>query len=128
MTMNSIYNNLPLNTVSPDSSQATLQVFNNYTQQPITIDAGTYDAIVAFFGSRGFQKSAAESTALIIIRQAKSDGINPYTLIDTLKGLQSVQLNNLITELLNYNRYKSSSLGMASPFTPNDEIARNIIA
>jgi len=126
--MTAFYNNLPQSNATADSSQTTLKVFDNYTQTPITVDAGTYDAIVSFFSSRGFQKDSAESTALVIIRQAKLDGINPYNLVDTLKGLDSVQLNNLITELLNYNRYKSSSLGMASPFTPNAEIARNIIA
>lgn len=126
--MTTFYNNLPPSTVAPDSSQSTLKVFNNYTSSPITVDAATYDAIVGFFGSKGFEQSAAESTALIIIRQATLDKINPYQLLDNLKGLDSVQLNNLITELLNYNRYKSSSLGVASPFTANADIARNIIA
>ena len=126
--MTTFYNNLPQTTITPDSSNQTLKVFDNYTQSPISVDGATYDAAVGFFSSRGFQKDAAESTALIILRQAKLDGINPYQLLDTLKGLESVQLSNLITELLNYNRYKSSSLGVASPFTPNEEIARNIIA
>ena len=126
--MSTFYNNLPQTKKNQDSSQMTIKVFDNYTQSPVTINATTYDAAVAFFSSRGFQKDAAESTALIIIRQAKLDGLNPFQLLDTLKGLENLQLNNLITELLNYNRYKSSSLGVASPFTPNGEVARNIIA
>lgn len=126
--MSTFYNNLPQNNPNSDSSQQTLKLFDAYTNQPITIDAATYDSMVGFFESRGFLKDSAQSTALIIIRQAKLDNINPYQLLDTLSGLESVQLNNLITELLNYNRYKSSSLGMASPFTPNQDVARNIIA
>ena len=31
-------------------------------------------------------------------------------------------------EILNYNRYKSSSLGYAQKFVPNPEVQRNIIA
>lgn len=126
--MTAFYNNLPQTKTLSDSSQKTLKLFDNYTNSPVTVDVGTYDAIVGFFTSRGFLEDAAESTTMVIIRQAKLDNINPFKLIDTLKGLDSVQLNNLIIELLNYNRYKSSSLGMASPFIPNVEIARNIIA
>lgn len=126
--MNDFYNNVPKKTSTDNSFQKTIDVFENYTQTPITVNASTLDSMIAFFSSRGFLEDAAESTALIIIRQANKDKINPFDLLDTLKGLNDVQLSDLVTELLNYNRYKSSSLGYASPFTTNDEIARNIIA
>lgn len=126
--MNNFYNNVPQRTSKDSSFQKTINVFENYTQKPITIDASTLDSMIAFFSSRGFLEDAAESTALVIIRQANKDKINPYDLLDTLKGLNDVQLSDLVTELLNYNRYKSSSLGYASPFVTNNEIARNIVA
>lgn len=126
--MNNFYNNVPQRTSKDSSFQKTINVFENYTQIPITIDASTLDSMIAFFSSRGFLEDAAESTALVIIRQANKDKINPYDLLDTLKGLNDVQLSDLVTELLNYNRYKSSSLGYASPFVTNNEIARNIVA
>jgi hypothetical protein len=126
--MNNFYNNVPKTSSTDNSFQKTINVFENYTQAPITVNASTLDAMIAFFSSRGFLEDAAESTALIIIRQANKDKINPFDLLDTLKGLNDVQLSDLVTELLNYNRYKSSSLGYASPFTTNDEIARNIVA
>lgn len=126
--MNDFYNNVPKKISTDNSFQKTINVFENYTQTPITVNASTLDSMIAFFSSRGFLEDAAESTALIIIRQANKDKINPFDLLDTLKGLNDVQLSDLVTELLNYNRYKSSSLGYASPFTTNDEIARNIIA
>lgn len=126
--MSNFYNNVPKTTSTDNSFQKTINVFENYTQSPITVNASTLDGMIAFFSSRGFLEDAAESTALIIIRQANKDKINPFDLLDTLKGLNDVQLSDLVTELLNYNRYKSSSLGYASPFTTNDEIARNIVA
>lgn len=119
---------MPKTPSTDNTFQKTINVFENYTQTPITVNASTLDAMIAFFSSRGFLEDAAESTALIIIRQANKDKINPFDLLDTLKGLNDVQLSDLVTELLNYNRYKSSSLGYASPFTTNDEIARNIVA
>jgi hypothetical protein len=122
------YNNIPTDSIIRDSAQSTIQIFNNYNKQSIQIDAATYDAMVGFFGSKGFDDNASHSMAYIIIKQSKLDAINPFTLIETLKGLESIQLSNLITEIVNYNRYKSSSIGYASPFSAVNEIARNIIA
>ena len=53
---------------------------------------------------------------------------NRMQILDTLKGLNNVELSALVSEILNYNRFKSSSLGYARGFTPNPEIQRNIIA
>jgi hypothetical protein len=126
--MSNFYNNLPQPSQVQDSSISTLKVFDAYTTAPLNIDASTFDAMVGFFGSRGFGQDSAKSMAYIIIKQAIIDSYNPFELLGTLKGLDSVELSSLITEILNYNRYKTSSLGTASPFAPTAEIARNIIA
>lgn len=126
--MSTFYNNLPQSSKTHDSSKKTIKIFDNYSNIPITVEVATFDAMTAFFNSRGFEADAAESTAYVIIRQAILDNLNPFQLLDTLKGLNDVQLSDLITELLNYNRYKSSSLGSASAFTPSEEVVRNIIA
>jgi len=122
------YNNLPQPTKSSDSSIKTLKVFDAYTTAPLNIDGATFDAMTGFFGSRGFGDDAAKSMAYIIIKQAILDKFNPFELIETLKGLTDIEISSLITEILNYNRFKTSSLGTASPFTPAAEVARNIIA
>ena len=122
------YNNLPQPAKNTDSSAATLKVFDAYTTAPLNVDAATFDAMTAFFTTRGFGSDAAKSTAYVIIKQATIDGYNPFDLVATLKGLNDVELSDLITEILNYNRYKTSSIGTASPFTANGEVARNIVA
>jgi hypothetical protein len=125
--MTTYYNNLPQPTTT-DSSANTLKIFDAYTSAPLNVDAATYDAMTGFFTTRGFGENAAKSMAYVIIKQATIDKYNPFTLIETLKGLDQIELSNLITEILNYNRYKTSSLGTASPFTPAQEVARNIVA
>ena len=80
-----------------------------------------------YFTNRGFGEVSAESIAIIIIRQSKSDGYNPMQILDTLKGLDSVQLSGLVSEILNYNRFKTSNLGYAAEFNINPEILRNIL-
>jgi len=122
------YNNLPQSQAPADSSQQTLKVFDAYTTAPLNIDATTYDAMTGFFTSRGFGEDAARSMAYIIIKQAILDNYKPFQLIETLKGLTDVEISGLITEILNYNRFKTSSLGVASPFTPSEEVSRNIVA
>ena len=122
------YNNLPPKKTSQDSAQSTINILDNYNKNPIQVDASTYEAMISFFVSKGFQETSAESMAYVIIRQAKLDNLDPYAIIDTLKGLGELQISNLVTEIINYNRYKTSSLGYASQFVPSEEIARNIIA
>ena len=122
------YNNLPQPTKSSDSSIKTLKVFDAYTTAPLNIDGATFDAMTGFFGSRGFGDDAAKSMAYIIIKQAILDKFNPFELIETLKGLTDIEISSLITEILNYNRFKTSVLGIYQGPAISDEIQRNILA
>jgi hypothetical protein len=125
--MANYYNNIPQSTKVQDSSQETLKVFDAYTTAPLNIDSATFDAMSGFFSSRGFGEDSARSMSYIIIKQALLDNYKPFQLIETMKGLTDVEISGLITEILNYNRFKTSSLGTASPFTPSEEVARNIV-
>lgn len=122
------YNNLPIDKTASSSSDATVNIFNKFYDVPIEIDAGTYDAMKGFFESRGFEPVASESIAVTILVQAKKDRLNPMTILDTLKGLESVDISALVAEILNYNRYKTSSLGIAATISPVDLVTRNILA
>lgn len=122
------YTNLPQQQTSKDDSAATIKVFDTYSVAPLNVDATTYDAMTGFFTNRGWGEDAARSTAYIILKQALLDGYNPFELLDTLKGLNDVEISSLINEIINYNRYKTSSLGVASTFQPSEEVVRNILA
>jgi hypothetical protein len=119
----STYSNIPTSI----TVNQTVQAFDNYYSQPIEIDASTLAAITGYFTSKGFGQVASESIAVIIITQSKSDGYNPMRILDTLRGLSSVDLSALVSEILNYNRFKTSSLGFAQTIVPNSEVFRNII-
>jgi len=123
--MNQTYNNLPSKTTS---QSAIVQAYDAYTNQPLEIDASTLDAMSGFFTSKGFDKTAADSVSVTIIKQAKKDGYNPMSILDSLKGLDNVELSALVAEIINYNRFKTSFLGYALAFSANQEIARNIQA
>ena len=103
--------NLPLQDKSTDAEHLTKKFFQTYYQEGITISGEILDATIAFFQSRGFSDSAAQSIATVLISQAKIDKINVFKLLDTLKGLNEVQLSRVVREILNYNRLRISVLG-----------------
>jgi len=89
--------------------------------------AGEYDTTIAFFVKRGFSRTAAEATAYAILSQAKIDDVKPQQILDQLTVASPVLLNELITIILNANRYKSSRLGVRQTLTTKETVSRNII-
>lgn len=122
--MNQSYSNVP----SSSGQDATVQAFNSYQSAPVELSSTVLAAMKGYFTSRDFGEVAAESIAITIMTQAKQDGYNPMQILDTLRGLNNVELSGLVSEILNYNRFKSSSLGYAQTFSPNVEVQRSIIA
>lgn len=122
------YNNLPYQKDPKSSSDSTVRAFDTYYSKPLEISTNVLSAMKGFFQSRGFDEVAAESVAIVVIKQAKKDGYNPMQILDTLKGLGDVEISALVAEILNYNRFKTSFLGYAPSFVVNDEVLRNIQA
>lgn len=89
--------------------------------------AGDYDSTVAFFVKRGFSRTSAESTAYVILSQAKIDNIRPQEILDKLTYADPALLSELVTIILNANRYKSSRLGVRQTLTTKETVSRNII-
>lgn len=120
-----IYSNLPTSKITSD---ATVQAFDAYYTAPLELNASTLAAMVGFFTQRGFDPTSAETVAVIIMKQAKKDGYNPMQILDTLTGVDSIEISALVAEILNYNRVKTSFLGYSKEFTPHDEVQRNVLA
>jgi len=118
--------NLPVDQ-NVDSSQGVRLFFNNYFNAPITFPAGEIDAVVGFFKKRGFDDVASNSTAIVLLQQAKIDNVDVFKLIDTLKGLTEIQLSSVVAEVLNYNRQKNSTLGYRQTDTSELLEKRNVL-
>jgi hypothetical protein len=101
--------------------------FDRYYQNQITFSSNQIDAVVGFFRKRGFDEVAANSTSIVLLTQAKRDNVNPFKLIDTLKGLTDVQLSYIVAEVLNLNREKTSALGYKSTREVETTESRNIL-
>ena len=124
--MSTSFTNIPYTNIK--SNDSTVQAFNNYYAYPIELHSGTLNALTGFFTSRGFGDMSAQSISVIIMTQAKVDKLNPLAILDTLTGYESVQISAFVSTLLNFNRYKTSFLGVSLKFSPKNVVARNIIA
>lgn len=124
--MTEIYTNLPPKEDSSLDETVKKLTTTNYETE-YEFNAGQYDAAIAFFVKRGFARTAAESTAYVILAQAKIDQVNPQEVLDKLSGVSDAELSEIMTIILNANRYKSSRLGVRQTLTTKDTVSRNIL-
>ena len=125
--MAEFYTNLPQK--EKDRLQKTIDSLRE-TQyvEPFQFNANDYDATVGFFVKRGFDRQPAEETAYVILQQAKIDSVPVTQILDVLTNATPAQLSELITVVLNANRYKTSRLGVRNTRTSKDTVSRNIKA
>jgi S-adenosylmethionine:diacylglycerol 3-amino-3-carboxypropyl transferase len=110
-----------------DSAEDTKNFFDRYFKKQLSFPASQIDAIVGYFLKRGFEESAAKSLAIILLSQSRIDNVNAFQLVDTLNKLTDVQLNTVVTQILNTYREKTSALGFKKEVESNSFERRNII-
>ena len=124
--MAEFYTNLP-----PKNKDELQKTVDKLTTTPYEtnyeFNVGEYDSTIAFFVKRNFSRTAAESTAYAILSQAKIDNIKPQQILDQLTYATPALLSELITIILNANRYKSSRLGVRKTLAAKETVSRNII-
>lgn len=117
--------NLPIN--NQNSNREVRQFFNNYFTEEITFPSNQIDAVLGFFIKRGFDEQASRSVGIVLLNQARIDNVNVFELLDKLKGYNTVQLNAIITQILNYYRTKTSVLGYKLGVMNESYETRNIL-
>jgi hypothetical protein len=127
MSDQSIRGNLPQSQKSNDSASKTKKLFNTFYDKQLSYPSNEVDAVIGFLESKGFEKQAARSTGAILLQQAKLDGVKVFELIDTLQGLNKLQLSATVAQVLNFNREKTSSIGFKVENTVEYLEARNIL-
>ena len=80
-----------------------------------------------FSSNKGFYKVSSQTIGTILMQQARIDDINVFELIDTLKGYDNLELSGIVTEVLNYNRSKISTLGYKVDTSVNKLETRNVL-
>jgi hypothetical protein len=115
---------------APDnySDKGVTKFFDTYFSKELSFPSNQVDAVVSFFTKRGFDKVSAISVSTTLLQQAKIDDVKIFQLLDTLSGLNEIQLSSIVTEVLNYNRPKTSTLGFKRTESADKIEKRNIVA
>jgi len=117
--------NLPV--TQNDSTADVKQFFDKYFVQQVSFPSNQIDAVVGFFLKNGFDTQSARSTGIVLLNQARADKVDVFQLIDTLKTLTDVQLSQVVAQVLNAYREKTSLLGYrVAPLVDTYE-SRNIL-
>ena len=119
---------MPNLTISRKNTQEKVaKFFDEYYSAPLEFPSNEVDAVIGFFENRGFEKISAQTVGSVLMRQAKIDNIKPQQILDQLTYATPALLSELITIILNANRYKSSRLGVRKTLATKDTVSRNII-
>lgn len=118
---------LPIRNISKKSDDDVRLFFDRYYTKPINFNDNELNSVVAFFESKGFDKSSAIAVSITLLNQAKLDNIKIYKLLDTLNKYRDIQLSAVVAEVLNYNRKRTSTIGFKKTVFDNKLEKRNII-
>lgn len=121
----------PLSNLGVSKTQGTqsiIEFLSGIEENRTELDGSEYDACVAFFTSRQYDQQSAKTLSYVLMKQAKIDGANIFEVLDTLRPATPVDLSQLVSEVLNAYRYKTSVLGYKNDRTASNHISRNIRA
>jgi Glu-tRNA(Gln) amidotransferase subunit E-like FAD-binding protein len=109
-----------------DSGKEVRQLFDRYFTKQISLTSNEVDTVVGFFTKRKFTKDAAIAVSTVILQQAKSENKKVFEIVDTLEGLDEVQLSRLVSAILNNNRSRISALGYKNDYATQTTENRNV--
>jgi len=109
------------------STTDTKEFFDKFFVNQVSFPSNEIDATVGFFVKRGFDVESARSTAIVLLNQSRIDGVKVFQLLDTMKSLTEAQLGQIVTQVLNSYREKTSILGYRISPVINLYETRNIL-
>jgi hypothetical protein len=115
--------NLPTSSNTNDAKT----FFDKYFVNEVSFPANEIDLTVAFFTKKGFDIESARSTAIVMLNQARTDNVQVFDLLNSLKTLTDVQLSQIVAQILNSYREKISLLGYRVAPIVNTYESRNIL-
>ena len=127
MTNPILFTNLPQKDQDQLQSVITQLTTNNYVGT-FQFNANDWDTTIAFFVKRGFDRQPAEETAYVVLQQAKIDRVPVGQILDLLTQATPAQLSQIISLILNNNRFKTSRIGVRNSVATKDAVARNVIS
>ena len=105
------------------------QFFSNYYTQVDSINPAHFDIVRGFLVGKKFDESTVDNLVISLLEVAKEQDLSVPDLIAQLDGLEdTLQLNTLLSLLLNTTRNRTSVLGFEQTTAVSDNISRTILA
>ena len=104
-----------------------VQIFNNFYNAPLQIDASQWDIVNSFFRSYAATETIANNFTNFLFAISNVTGINVLTLLDNIRGKEALQVNATIAYYLNSIKSKTVLYGVAPKAIPNYYVQRNIV-
>lgn len=113
------------NTVSSDK---TIQIFDNFYNTEVSVNASDYDVVFSFFRSISGNDTVAENFTASLFRISQSTGATVLELMNQLTGLDNtLEVTRVMCYFLNSNKSKTALYGLGVVPKPNQLAARNVV-
>jgi hypothetical protein len=117
--------NNPSQTNNPDLTSAAFNSF--YTPPSYPVDAGTYDAAVAYFISNGNGPTSAKRLADTVFRISASLNIPAMQLLNEIQNRSDIDINQQLSYYLNQINSPTTLQGTTTPIQSNFYAQRAIL-
>lgn len=105
----------------------TVKIFDAFYNNQLKINSNEYDIVRSYFVSVCKDARVANNFTAVFFRIAQESDINPLTLLENIKGTNTVQLNKVMAYYLNSFKSKTSLYGVGNIPKPIQPVARNIV-
>lgn len=112
--------------VQKNDPQSLIDYLAGFNGDRYEFATGDYDAVKGFFQNKGFDNISSDSLAYLLLRQSKIDNVPVFKILDSLNNTSVLELNELIAEIINLNRFKTSVIGFKSDRESIGRVQRNI--
>jgi hypothetical protein len=115
--------------ITRNTLDQTVQIFDAFYRQDITIGANEYNQVYAYFKEVCDTKEIAENFTYVLFKMAQDNGISVITLLEELqsKSVSKIELNQVMAFYFNSFKSKSSLYGVLGAVEPNLPVARNVV-
>jgi len=107
--------------------EETVEYFNNYFQEDISVTQNVVDALFAFFEPMADNKEATNALVHAIIITAFDNKINPISVLDEFKNLDALKVDAYLAMFLNLSRKNTSLIGVSNVPAISSHIARTLL-
>jgi hypothetical protein len=109
------------------SIDQTVEIFDSFYSFNLVVGAAQYDIVHGYFVSVCPTRQIADNFTANLFRISQSTGIDVLDLLDQIKGLKKLEMNQVMSYYLNSFKSRTSLYGVSVIPKSNQFVARNVV-